>query len=120
MVTKEEVDAFLNEAKKMINKKQFIIIPRDKNKEFINKYRINSAKQKEILMSINTSDFIGAKKSRKKENHILYEFVKDIELDFYGLKENVKIYLKLDNHDKMIRVEIVSFHEAEFTPKFCM
>lgn len=53
--TKEEIDAYLREVKKCIRRGRFKIEDNDKrkeNKEFIRKYRLNSRKQKEMLLAI--------------------------------------------------------------------
>lgn len=58
--TEEEIDGYLRKVKKCIKRGRFKVEDNDKrkeNKEFIRKYRLNSRKQKEMLLAIETTDF---------------------------------------------------------------
>ena len=119
--TKEEIDEYLEKVKGLIKKNKFKIsdVNRDKNVNFIRKYRLSSRKQKEMLLSIETLDFCYAVDDYNT-NEKLYIFSKEYELDNWGTYEKINIYIKIDvkklNSDEY--AIIISFHEREKEIKF--
>lgn len=110
--TKEEIDAYLREVKKCIKRGRFKVEDNDKrkeNKEFIRKYRLNSRKQKEMLLAIETIDFCYSADDYKTGKR-LYFFTKEYELDDWGIKCNVLVYIKIELKENDF-VVVISFHE---------
>lgn len=119
--TKEEIDEYLEKVKGLIKKNKFKIsdVNRDKNVNFIQKYRLSSRKQKEMLLSIETLDFCYAVDDYNT-NEKLYIFSKEYELDNWGTYEKINVYIKI-NVKKLNSDEyaiIISFHEREKEIKF--
>ncbi len=89
---------------------------RQENVDFIEMYRINSFKEKEILLSLTHFDFCYAVDNIKQQyaHEKLYVFCKSLTLDNWGKPELVDIYIKSNltqtrrNKDFLI---VISFHE---------
>lgn len=97
--TREQIDEYLCVFKELINKGMYTISRnsnRLENDNFIKNYRIDGKKEKEILMSIQYTDFCYAVGNRKKdfEDERLYVFCKNVALDNWGTEELVEIYIK--------------------------
>lgn len=117
-MTKDEIEDYLNGIKRLVKKKYFIIIPRQKNIEFQRRYTLSKSSIKRMILRIEVEDFIGIKDSDIYKGHKLYEFCKEFDIEVYGIIEKVLTYIKLDNTGRNIRVDIVSIHEAEYTPNY--
>lgn len=84
--------------------------------DFIEDYKINSIKEREILLGIQYDDFCYAVDNEKEEfaHEKLYIFCKRQELDYWGALELVDIYIKI-NMTKTRKGDdftiIVSFHK---------
>lgn len=92
---------------------------RQENMDFIEDYKINSKKEKEILLALQFDDFCYSVENEKLDyaHEILYVFCKQYELDYWGELEIVEIYIKVNmiemrNGDP--RAFIVSFHKRNF------
>lgn len=114
--TKEEIEEYLENVRDLIKKNKFKIsdVNREKNVDFIQKYRLSSRKQKEMLLSIETLDFCYAVDDYNTSEK-LYIFSKEYELDNWGTYEKINVYIKI-NVKKLISDEyaiIISFHERE-------
>ena len=119
--TKEEINEYLENVKELVKKNKFKIsdVNREKNVEFIENYNLYSRKQKEMLLSIETSDFCYAVDDYNT-NEKLYIFSKEYELNNWGRYENVNVYIKI-NIRKLVSDEyaiIISFHKREKEIKF--
>ena len=117
--TKEEVEVILEKIKDCIKKDQFIISKNEKRQEniqFINEYRLDASKQKEILVSIDKMDFCHSLQNTKIgfEWETLYVFCPQRTLfDVFGEEELVDIYTKFNviETGKDKRVVTISFHK---------
>ncbi len=98
--------------------RDYTIIPRDKNKQFREKYLVDDAKIKDILKSLDVGDYICTEESIN-ESYLgdqVHKFGKTVHLlSRYSDKfeyEQVKLYIKFtwtkSEHGNMI---IISFHE---------
>lgn len=113
--TKEEIENYLEIFKQLIHKGKFYIPDTDKklkNKQFIEKYRLTTKKRKQMLLEIESTDFCYTVKDDDNENEILYIFAKEYELDNWGIKELVLVYIKIVIKKENYTV-IISFHEPE-------
>lgn len=117
--TPDDIKTYLNVLKKMVIEHKYTISRnnnREANKTFIEDYRIDSNKEKEILLSLDYEDFCYAVNNRnpKFAHEVLYIFNKEYDLDRWGDLVSVDIYIKTNKtqtysgEDVMI---IVSFHE---------
>ncbi len=113
--TEEEIKEYLKNLKEIIEKGDFYIpntSKKQKNKNFIETYKLNSKKQKEMLLSIEYTDFCYSIDDDDNPNERLYIFAKDYDLDCWGIQNNVLVYIKvvIKSNDYAV---IVSFHEPE-------
>lgn len=88
---------------------------RKDNKNFVEKYNLNTKDIEKIFFSLDYKDFCYAVDNEKEEysHETLYIFSIERELNYFGDYEDVNIYIKinlLDNNNYMI---IVSFHERK-------
>lgn len=118
--TREEVQVILNKIKDCINDNQYIISQnqnRAKNVQFINEYRLDEKKRKEILLSIEVDDFCHSLNNTNPgyEHEVLYVFCPQRNLfDIFGEEEFVDIYTKFNIIEYKIdkkRVVTISFHK---------
>lgn len=118
--TEEEIEHYLVELKTLVKMRRYTIAQNENRKEnidFIEDYKINSEKEKEILLSLNSLDFCYAVDNRKKEfaHEKLYIFCKECILDNWGVLESVEVYIKANitktKTGKSQFMIIVSFHK---------
>ena len=119
--TREEVQVILNKIKDCINDNQYIISQnqnRAENVQFINEYRLDEKKRKEILLSIEVDDFCHSLNNTNPgyEHEVLYVFCPQRNLfDIFGEEEFVDIYTKFNIIEYKIdkkRVVTISFHKS--------
>jgi len=117
--TREQIDVILTMIQDCVIEGRFIISKnenRQENIDFINEYNLNSRRQKEILLKIQTEDFSHSLQNTKIgfEHEVLYVFCPQVTLfNFDGIEELVDIYTKfnlIDNESKK-RVVVISFHK---------
>jgi len=121
--TEDNIKQYLDQIKKLMLCGQYIISKRDENEAFMFEYRIDTAKEKEILLNLNYRDFCYAAANYKPEyaHERLYVFCKEYELDHWGNSEEVLIYIKTNitqsksGNDYMI---IISFHKLNNPIKY--
>lgn len=115
----KDIKEYLKELKRLVLKDKYTISinkKRKENKQFIEDYKIDSRKQKEILLNLEYDDFCYAvNNSNSKFSHeVLYIFNKEYELDKWNELVSVDIYIKTNKiqlrsgGDYMI---VVSFHK---------
>ncbi len=118
-LTPDDIKAYLSKFRKFILDGKYSIAQnenRQENIDFIEDYKIDTKKEKEILLGIQYDDFCYAVDNDNEEfsHEILYIFCKCQELDYWGTLENVDIYIKINmtqirNGDDF--VFIVSFNK---------
>lgn len=124
--TPEDIKAYLKKLKKLVLENKYTISRnnnREENKRFIEDYKIDSRKEKEILMNLEFDDFCYAanNKNPKFAHEVLYIFNKEYGLDKWEELVSVDIYIKTNKtqtrtgEDIMI---IVSFHERNMPIKY--
>lgn len=113
--TKEEIEEYLKTFKQLVQKGKFYIPNTEKkikNKKFIEKYKLTSKQQKLMLLELEATDFCYSVEDDDNENEILYIFAKEYELNNWGIKEQVLVYIKIVIKQENYTV-IISFHEPE-------
>ena len=98
-----------------IKANNYIIIPRDKNEYFINKYILDKSKINKMLLLLKEEDMqyeLEDKEYLKYGPENLIVFKKEYELiDFYGNNKKEVLYIKIKMKDKVL--PIISFHLDE-------
>ena len=113
--TKEEIEKYLDIVKKNVKIGNFTICTtkkNEKNRKFINKYKLNSHKQKQMLIELESNDFCYSADNYNEPQERLYFFCREYELNNWGTIEKVEVYIKIaiKKNDFIV---IVSFHEPE-------
>ena len=114
-LTKEEVAEYLKKFKKLVQRERYKISDtnREKNNEFIKKYSLSSKKIKNMLLELQEENFVYAVDNDKGFDEILYVFVKEYELNYWGETEVVPVYVKINMLEEKMFSVVVSFHELE-------
>jgi hypothetical protein len=117
----DEIKAYLDDFRKCILNRRYIISQnenRQNNIDFIEDYKINTKKEKEILLGLQFDDFCYAVENDKKEyaHEVLYIFCKQHQLDYWGKLEDVDIYIKINmvqSSSEDFYSVVVSFHKRK-------
>ena len=113
--TKEEIEEYLRKIKQSIKKGKFIVcttLKNEKNRRFIEKYRLDSNKQKQLLIELEVKDFCYSADDYNNPEERLYIFCREYELNNWGILEKIEIYIKISiKQDNFI--VIISFHKPE-------
>jgi len=124
--TIEEIKQYLEEIKTLVKQDNYTISinkNRQENMEFIDDYRIKHKKEKEMLLSLEYSDFCYAVDNVKKSfsHEKLYVFCKSYKLDNWGTYEDVCVYIKLNKTQSEGKeyLIVVSFHKLNKEIVFC-
>ena len=119
-ITKEAIIKILDKVKECVRNGRFRISQnpnRLDNINFINRYRLTSEVQKQMILSLDICDFSKIEEDRKDNRQILYFFGKDYELNHIdrGIEE-VEAYIKFTMHERVNGdiVLFISFHEAKW------
>ncbi len=114
--TKNEINNYLKTFKRHIKNDNYSISKnRKENMDFIEDYKINTKKEKNIFLHLTYKDFCYAVDNNKpKYSHeILYVFCKQEKLDYWGEIKLVNIYIKINMTEIKNKTFafVVSFHE---------
>lgn len=120
--TSDDIKEYLDKFRKCILEGQYSISlnkNRGENIDFIEDYKINTEKEREILLGLQFDDFCYAvpNDNEKYAHEVLYIFCKQHDLDFWGTLENVDIYIKVNMTETRMGdlvSYIVSFHKRNF------
>lgn len=113
--TKEEIEEYLKIVKKSVNNGRFIVCTtpkNEKNRKFIEEYKLNKNKQKQMLIEIEVKDFCYSADNYNDPQERLYFFCREYELNNWGTIENVEVYIKIARKQDDFIV-VVSFHKPE-------
>ena len=121
--TIDDIKDYLGELKKLILVNQYTISRREENDAFAYKYRINTIKEKEILLNLQYTDFCYAAANYKPEfaHEKLYVFCKEYELDHWGTSDVVEIYIKTNltqSRSGSDFIIVISFHKLNNPIKY--
>lgn len=123
-ITFDEIDLYLKEIKDAVQNDRYRIDRnnrRQDNQNLFVDYVIDEAKEKEILLSLDVTDFSEKRKNEHKgfEHEVLYIFGKDIKLlERFGSEEKtVLLYIKFNKLENRF-VIVISFHEQKYPMKY--
>ena len=119
-ITKTEVEAYLHEVKTAVREDRYEIARNSKRQDNIDlftDYVIDEADAKDILLSLEVTDFSNITQNYKpgREHEKLYVFGKDVNvLERFGNNlKTVSLYIKFNKLDNSY-VIVVSFHEQRY------
>jgi hypothetical protein len=112
-----EAQKFLERVRSLLATNEFQVSQRDKNQEFLEKYRIKERKIKEMLLALNGTDCnaIEPNNNPRYREALVYKFMKVYELDYFGDTCDVTVYIKQYIIEKKTYdlVMVISFHEDD-------
>ena len=120
--TQDEIKDYLDKFRKCVLEGRYSISQnenRQENIDFIEDYKINTNKEREILLGLQFDDFCYAVENDNPafSHEILYIYCKQHKLDFWGTLETVDIYIKVNmietRRGDLFSV-VVSFHKRNF------
>lgn len=83
----KEIDEYLDKVKRNVKVGKFIVCTTEKNnknREFINEYKIDTNKQKQMLLELETKDFCYSADNYNNPQEKLYFFCREYELNNWG------------------------------------
>ena len=112
----KKAQEFIKRMKPLLATGDIKVIPRWKNKELQEKYRLSHKEQCDILKMLSAEDCVEISPNDNPRYDIsaeVYKFFKDAELLYFGEPELVKLYLKLyiETRTAYDIVMVISFHE---------
>ena len=119
-VTIEDVEMYLEDVKEAINAGRYRIAMnenRQDNRDLFVDYVISEEQRKQILLSLEATDFSEIKHNTHKgyEHELLYVFGKDVKLlnRFCSEEEQVSLYIKFNKLESLY-VIVISFHKQKY------
>lgn len=123
-ITFDEIKLYLSSIKDAVQNDRYRIDRnnrRQDNQELFLDYVIDEAKAKEILLSLEVTDFSEKRNNEHKgfEHEVLYIFGKDVKLlERFGSEERtVSLYIKFNKLENCF-VIVISFHEQKYPMKY--
>lgn len=117
--SREQVEAILATIQECIMRQNYSLSKNDKrqeNSDFIRRYNLSTARQKDILLKIEPEDFCYSLQNTKPgyQHEVLYVFCPQIRLfNFDGDEEQVDIYTKFNiiAYSSGKHTIVISFHQ---------
>lgn len=123
-ITFDEIKLYLSSIKDAVQNDRYRIDRnnrRQDNQKLFLDYVIDEAKAKEILLSLEVTDFSEKRNNENKgfEHEVLYVFGKDVKLlERFGSEERtVSLYIKFNKLENCF-VIVISFHEQKYPMKY--
>ena len=116
-LTPEQIKEYVGKLRNLVIEGKYSISQNNRRREnlnFIEDYKINSDKERKILMNIEYDDFCYAvdNQNSKFAHEVLYVFNKEYVLDNWGELESIDIYIKTNMTQTRKGDDIViSFHK---------
>jgi len=121
VISKEDVEIYLCEVKRLILEDRYIVAHREKNELLVYEYVLTEHMMKEILLDLNVEDFSQAVNNKKEEykEEVLFIFGKEVRLvPRFGVDEDtVELYIKFNKLDKHFLI-VVSIHKQEYPMEY--
>ena len=125
MVTRAEIEIYLNEVKNAIRRNRYRIDrnpKRQSNIDLFFDYIIDESDAKQILLGLEVDDFSEVKQNDHVgyEHEKLYIFGKDVNLieRFGSTEKTVSLYIKFNKLENKY-VIVISFHEQKYPLSYC-
>lgn len=113
----EEVKLYLEDVKKLVKGKHYLVSKRSKNSDFVQKYRISYLMIEDIILDLTYKDFSYADYNEHPDfkDEILYVFGKQVKVAtrLMNTEDYINLYIKLNKTDDNLLI-IVSIHEQEY------
>lgn len=123
-ITRADIEKYLEEVKAAIRADLYRVEMNDNrqdNQDLFFDYIIDEKKRKEILLSLETTDFSEIKHNTHKgyENELLYVFGKDVKLlrRFSSGEEQISLYIKFNKLESRYII-VISFHKQKYPIKY--
>ena len=124
--TPEDIKEYLKKLRKLVIDGKYIISKnnnRRENIDFIEDYKIDTKKEKQILLDLQFDDFCYAASNTNEgfEHEVLYIFCKCQELDYWGTLESIDMYIKINMAETRKGDDfaiVVSFHKRNKPIKY--
>lgn len=123
-ITSADIEKYLEEVKEAINAGRYRVEMNDNrqdNQDLFLDYIISEEMRKQILLSLDVTDFSEIRNNthKGKENEQLYVFGKDIKLlrRFLPGEEQVSLYIKFNKLESRY-VIVISFHKQKYPIKY--
>ncbi|MFW6030227.1 MAG: hypothetical protein ACOCRO_08235 [Halanaerobiales bacterium] len=123
--SQDQIEKYLDNVRQHVQKDRYAIaksVNRLENINFIEDYKIDTQKEKNILLSLTYKDFCYAVDNEKEaySYETLYIFCRQKELDYWGSLEVVDIYIKINITEISDGsfMYIVSFHKRNKPIKY--
>lgn len=108
---------FLDRMRSLLATNDFQISLRDKNQEFLEKYKLKEQRIKEMLLALISADCkaVEPNDNPRYSDALVYKFIKQYELEYFSEICNVIVYIKLYivEYKTYDLVMVISFHEVE-------
>lgn len=111
MTTKSQIQLFLTQIKETITSKNFIVIPRDKNNEFLATTGMTPKEREEIILSLETRHYMKGPAADHKNPGEKEIWV--FKVNYSGKDIYIKLKLSLNPDTKTFFGKCLSFHESE-------
>lgn len=113
---KDEIENFLKELKENVLKgKVHILKRRDKNKKFLEYYKLETPRIFSMLKELKVEDFNKKELDKNGGKEYVYIFCRNYVLSYYGVEEEKNVYIKILRQKEYL---ILSLHEAEHNIKY--
>ena len=110
-------NALIDDLKNLLLRNDFEVVHREKNRNFMRKFRLNKSKIRDILLALNQDDYYGYDSDENQNEYgqapIIMFIVKTVLINFHGVEEEIEIYIKIKVRREGI-LPVISFHQAEF------
>lgn len=112
---KNQIATLVAKLLNLVNTDNYVIIPREKNKKFIQEYNLNMECIKEILKKINIDNYVSEEFDFDLEkygsgNVVIFNVFCDL-VNRFGEDKNVLVYIKFKMKD--CKTVVISIHESE-------
>ncbi len=123
-ITSADIEKYLEEVKEAINAGRYRVEMNDNrqdNQDLFLDYIISEEMRKQILLSLEVTDFSEIRNNTNKgyEHELLYVFGKDIKLlrRFLPGEEQVSLYIKFNKLESRY-VIVISFHKQKYPIRY--
>ncbi len=115
LVNQDKINDFLNKMKALLPTNEYTIEQNEKNINFSREYPLKDKDYKQILQSLTANECVSIEPNNntRYEDAEVYKFIKNTEINVFGEKENLDIYIKMyiKEYDSYDMVIVISFHK---------